>query len=181
MQASQPVSLTVAKVLVTLRQTIRTTPQRTGKANMKTRFVIAIAVVLLVGLTEGASREQRACFRADVPFEFVIGRYTLPPGQYIFERLLGKAKAQDSIGILVVRSADSHIYRAIVTAMGSQRMDAGSSDSKLMFTRHESRHYLDRVWLAGDEVAHVLPNVPREAMVAKEANAGDVISLAQLR
>ncbi len=148
---------------------------------MKTRFLMLVRVVLLVGLTVGPSPAKAARFRAEIPFEFVVGHSTLPPGQYIFQRLLGKAKAQDTIGILVVRSVDSRIYRAIVTAMGPQRMDAGSSDSRLVFIRHQSRHYLDRVWLAGDEVAHVLPNVPREAIVAKEANVGDVISMAQLR
>jgi hypothetical protein len=147
---------------------------------MKTRFLTLVLVVLLVGLTVGPSQAKAARFRAEIPFEFVIGRYTLPPGQYTFQRLLGKAKAQDSIGILIVRSADSRIYRAIVTALETQMADGQSSDSRLVFTRHEGRHYLDRVWLAGDEVAHVLPNVPREDIVAKEANVGDVISMAQL-
>ena len=148
---------------------------------MKTRFLTLVMVVFLVGFTAAPSQAKAARFRAEIPFEFVVGHSTLPPGQYIFQRLLGKAKAEDCIGILVVSSVDSRIYRAIVTAMGSQRMDAGSSDSRLVFIRHVGRHYLDRVGLAGDEVAHVLPNVPREAIVAKEANAGDVISMAQLR
>jgi len=146
---------------------------------MKSRFLIATVGVLLVGLTLGSAQAQTASFRAEVPFEFVVGHYTLPPGQYIFQRLLGKAKAQDTIGILVIRSVDHRIYRAIVTSIGAETIDAQSGDSRLVFTRYESRHYLDRVMLAGDEAAHILPNVPRNAVVAKDLNSGEVISMAR--
>jgi hypothetical protein len=149
---------------------------------VKARFLTAtVGAALVIGLIAASSQAQTASFQAKIPFEFVAGHYTLPAGQYIFQRLLLKAKTQDAIGVLVVKSIDSSIYRAIVTALGPKTGDAGSGNSKLVFARREGRHYLERVWLAGDKVAHVLPNVPRETGVARKAEAGDVISLAQLR
>ncbi|HTZ95168.1 MAG TPA: hypothetical protein VMB18_02145 [Terriglobales bacterium] len=142
----------------------------------------AVMHALLVTLLflGGYAQAQTASFQVNVPFDFVTGHNTLPAGNYVFERLLGKPSKGDTVGIIVVRNPDQRIYRAIVTSVNAQPSDPQSSDSKIVFRRSRGRHYLDQIWISGDEAVHVLTTVPRGPEIALDSTT-DVITLARLR
>jgi hypothetical protein len=149
---------------------------------MKMNRIKAAVGNLLVALSilGGYARAQIASFRVSIPFDFITGHATLPAGNYIFQRLLGRPRKQDTVGIIVLRSTDRQIYRAIVTSLAAQPPGSGTSDSKIVFRRSLGRHYLDQVWISGDEAVHVLTTVPRGLETTLE-DTTDVITMARLR
>ncbi len=118
--------------------------------------VIGILVLLLAAVAQA----QVASFQAIVPFPFVVGKQTLPAGTYLVQRHLGKPRRTDGTGLIVITAAHHHIYKVIVTG-ASGAPDASSGQvSRLIFTTLAGKQYLNRIWVAGDAVAHQLVNVP---------------------
>ncbi len=120
----------------------------------------AKVIGILVALLAAEAHAQVASFQAIVPFPFVVGKQTLPAGTYLVQRHLGKPKRNDGTGLIVMQAVDRHIYKVIVTA-ASDAPDAGRAQaSRLIFTTFAGKQYLNRIWVAGDTVAHQLVNVP---------------------
>lgn len=117
-------------------------------------------IVVVAAATCAAA--QTSTFLATVPFAFVVGNETLPPGTYIVERLLGKGTGRDTAGVVVVRSEDQQIYKAIITRLDKNYLRRPKS-SRLLFTGFQGKQYLDQIWVAGDEAAQRLANVPQES------------------
>jgi len=137
---------------------------------------------LLVALSVFAAygRAQVASFRVRIPFDFVTGHATLPAGNYVFQRLLGKPTKQDTLGIIVLRNTEKKIYRAIVTSLAAPPSGFRPSDAKIIFRRFQGRHYLERVWVSGDHLVHVL-TVPPGLEPTLDPNTTDVITMDRLR
>jgi len=55
----------------------------------------------------GRAHAQTVTFIAHVPFPFVVGNQTLPPGIYQVQRLMGRPAETDQIGVIVVRRTES--------------------------------------------------------------------------
>ncbi len=82
-------------------------------------------------------------FVIKVPFEFVVGTYTLPPAIYRFEAL----PAPTSRGwLLAVRGQNGQGIKLPVD--GSQLAGGRHFRRKLIFDRREHLHFLTEVWLA---------------------------------
>jgi hypothetical protein len=136
-------------------------------------------LVVALALFGGYARAQIASFRVSIPFDFVTGHATLPAGNYIFQRLLGKPTKQDTVGVIVLCSDDRRIYRAIVTAL-APRPSSPSPDSRIVFRRSDGRYYLDQVWISADEAVHVLTNVPGGLQTAMGGTT-ETITMERLR
>ena len=132
---------------------------------------LAAVGLLLVSLAPLSTFAQVSAFKATVPFPFVVGHQTLPAGTYIVQRFLGKPKTANDLGIIVIKASDQHVYKVIVTASSEKRRAANGSS--LIFTSFKDKQYLNRVWVAGDAVAHQLANIPPE--VATQGPHGEVI------
>lgn len=149
---------------------------------MKTNWLKAAVGNLLVALSilGGYARAQIASFRVRIPFDFVTGHASLPAGNYILQRLLGKPTKQDTVGLIVLQNSDRQIYRAIVTFLAAPPSGSEKSDPKIVFRRSHGRHYLDQVWISADESVHILTNLPPGVGAAMESNA-TVITMDRLR
>jgi hypothetical protein len=109
----------------------------------------------------GKVRAQTMTFRAYVPFPFAVGNQTLPAGVYQVQRLMGRPAETDEIGIIVVRSIESRVYKAVVTNLVPQPLDSRSS-TQLVFARRSSQRYLAELRIAGEK-RHEVPNVAPES------------------
>jgi hypothetical protein len=80
----------------------------------------------------------------DVPFDLVVGTYSLAAGTYRFEALRSPTPG---ICVLVVRGEDGKVHKLAVSISASR--SAGRSRSKLVFHRRDKRHFLRELWLGG--------------------------------
>lgn len=141
---------------------------------LRVRLKKAYAIGIVAFCFQAASvYAQVSSFQAAIPFPFVVGTQTLPPGIYVVQRYLGRPKHADQPGVIVMKDGNRHIYKVIVTGAGKQG-DAGKREgSRLVFTSFRGKQYLNRVLVAGDPVAHQLANLPVE--IAAAGASGEVI------
>ncbi len=79
-----------------------------------------------------------------VPFDLVVGTYSLAAGTYRFEVLRSPTPG---ICVLEVRGEDGKVYKLAVSISSSR--GAERSRSKLIFHRRNERHFLRELWLGG--------------------------------
>jgi hypothetical protein len=142
------------------------------------RTAIWVLCVALSGLAQTSHAPRPVSFKAAVPFEFVAGGRVLPAGTYKVERPLGRPQSGDSFGLVIINNLEAHAYAALGTGLMPIATDLDKAQQSLMFVLKDGRHYLDRVVVVGDEVAHVLPNVPRESAMQAH-NSAAVVLIAQ--
>jgi len=149
---------------------------------MKIR-VIAISFVFssLIFLANAVAnaQAQTVTFKAVVPFPFVVGSQTLPAGTYQVQRLLGRPLEADQVGMIVIRSTDSRLYKTVVTDLVYQSLGSRSG-SQLVFARRGGQHYLSEVHVHGEK-EHRIPNLPRQLEFAGSAVSQEEIVVAELR
>jgi|GEM_PF-5105166 len=80
----------------------------------------------------------------DVPFDFVVGTYSVAAGNYRFE---GLRSPTPGVCVLAVRGEDGRVYKLAVSISASH--SAGRSRSKLIFHLRNERHFLRELWLGG--------------------------------
>jgi len=114
-----------------------------------------------------------------VPFPFVAGNQTLPPSTYRVQRLMGRPTDTGKVGIIVLRSTDPRVYKALVTNLVRPPVNSRSG-SQLVFADQAGQHYLSAVRIEG-EMSHQIAKVPTEFELASSELAQDEIALAGLR
>lgn len=139
-----------------------------------------IAVVFGLGLLAfaGEVQAQTTTFKVQVPFPFVVGSQTLPGGIYQVQRLLGRPAKADQVGLIVIRSTDPRVYKAVVTNLVRQPLDSNSS-SQLVFANRGGQHYLAEVHVQGEK-NHQIPNVSRVSELARPDVSQEEVVLAEL-
>jgi hypothetical protein len=102
-------------------------------------------------LTPWAAKARRAPnaaagvgFVIDVPFDFVVGTYSLPAGIYRFEALRSPTPG---ICVLAVRGEDGRVHKLAVSASSIRSHER--SRSKLIFHRRDDRRFLTEAWIEG--------------------------------
>jgi hypothetical protein len=80
----------------------------------------------------------------DVPFEFVMGTFSLSAGTYRFEAL---SSPTPGVCVLVARAETGEAYKLAVSTPSIR--SHGGSRFKLVFHRRNERHFLQEVWLGG--------------------------------
>jgi hypothetical protein len=160
---------------------------------MKKR-VIAVVFGLSLLAFAGAGQPQTLIFEVQVPFPSVVGNQTLPAGAYQVERLLRRPVEADQVGMIVIRSIDPRLYKAVVTNL-VRRSPGSRSSSRLVFANHDGRRYQSRrkapafrrgeYQLSGvrieGEKGHQIPNAAHESeLVGSDAPQEEVV-LAELR
>jgi hypothetical protein len=128
---------------------------------------------LMVGLTISLAGAQVSSFQVTVPFPFVVRNQTLPAGNYVVQRFLGKPKSSADVRVIVMKSRDHHVYKVLVTGSRQESRVVGAAGSGLIFTSFRGREYLNRICVAGDAVVQQLENVPSE--IAAQGASGEVI------
>ena len=108
----------------------------------------------------------------NIPFNFVVGGATLPSGEYTVQGLsLGNA--------ISIRKLDQ-TAKSLTLAIRCESSKTPEK-SKLVFHRYGDRYFLAQIWMAGDNAGHELPKSRREAEVAMDYPAQQVVLVASLR
>ena len=106
-------------------------------------FLWALSLYPSVGF---AQTSRHAAAAVEVPFAFVVGNQAFPAGDYEFHSLLASVADKGTVDVLVVRSMNGELYRAIVTDV------VGSTEPvrpRVVFTRSGERVFLSEVWESG--------------------------------
>ena len=139
---------------------------------MKKNALTLIGVLSLL-LSAGAAWAQSTgqTIRANIPFDFVVNRQTLPAGQYDITRYGSTGQA------LLIHGNQENI---LALANGARSLKPASA-TKLVFKSYEGRYFLSQVWVEGSTAGRQLPKSAHEAEVAMDFSPKDVVVLASLR
>jgi hypothetical protein len=90
--------------------------------------------------------------KADVPFSFVAGSETLPAGSYVF-----RVNDPTEPAVLSIESPHGKEHELLITETESTPHEGAAMQSKLVFDRYGSEHYLAEVWVAGEDQVRAIP------------------------
>ncbi|MGH9901376.1 MAG: hypothetical protein ACRD68_06070 [Pyrinomonadaceae bacterium] len=114
--------------------------------------LFAVAVLLTAAAAPAVVRAQSARrIVVHIPFEFIVGRKTLPAGEYTVSQAL-----RNSDKVLVVRGAGGAemIVTGPAEAGGARRAEQAA---RLDFHQYGEQYFLFRVWAPGASVGRELP------------------------
>jgi hypothetical protein len=98
--------------------------------------------------------------RAEIPFDFMVGKKRLPKGEYLIESL-------NDAGTLTIRNAKKG---KAVTFNTIRHKPTDSPKSKLIFNRYGDQYFLARIWDPSTETILKLNKSKTEKRIAKLAN-----------
>ena len=127
-------------------------------------YSVFAAVVLICLFAVSSAKGQstnRVVLQADIPFEFTVGKVTLPAGEYTVRSV------SDSSDILQLRSADGH---SILVQMNSIIGKADDS-AKLIFNRYGNHYFFTQAWMPATQTG-LEASKPRAERAARRELAG---------
>ena len=120
--------------------------------------LVMCSLVVLLGAPLWA--QSAGTITANIPFEFVAGKNTLPAGTYTIE---------NEGSFLRIVSAD-RLHKVVVMPMSVERPQR-SGASQLSFTRYGNTYFLSQVWNKQRNNGHLLPRTAQERELAKASSA----------
>ena len=139
---------------------------------MKRQIVILLGVFGLM-VSTAVANAQTLKVKANVPFDFVVGKTTMPAGAYTIDALLPSSSA------LAIRNRDAKVGSVVLA--GSATSYEPSADTHLVFRRYGDRYFLSAIWVQGERSGREFQMSKREIEMAKSsAPSENVIVLASL-
>lgn len=136
---------------------------------MRSRLFVA-AAVLRLALAAGAGSawalipEEMA---VKIPFDFIVGKMTMPAGEYTFSN--PDLSAQD---LIEIRSADGLKSVFVQTTPISPKGNEYVEQSKLDFRKIDGKEYLACIWAAGTDGGNAIPRSQLPANIERAAPQG---------
>ena len=137
---------------------------------MKKQILTLVGVLSLM-LVAGSAFAQNMNLTADIPFNFVLQKQSLPAGHYTIKAM--------GDGVLAVQGENGKPVAMILTHSIESARPA--EHSKLVFQRYGDRYFLAQAWATGTSAGIELPKSARESEVAMDTRPEQVIVLASLR
>jgi hypothetical protein len=131
----------------------------------KSALTLVGALSLL--LVAGSAFAQSTEVRANVPFDFVVNKTTLPSGSY---QIL-KVGAGDNT--IVIRGMNIKAVKMVGTI--PDQANQASGKTKLVFHRYGNRYFLSQIWVEGSDRVRNLPKTELESEVALDYTSQDVV------
>src|SRR2546425_10228376 len=114
----------------------------------KKALAIASVVVLSMAVAAVSARAQAGfVLAANIPFDFVVGKQTLPAGEYRIEQLSGRS-------VLLIRSTGGHTSTFEMTM--AARANDWQSESKLVFNWPGDQIFPSQIWTPGNQSVQLL-------------------------
>jgi hypothetical protein len=115
---------------------------------MKNILNIAIATMILVGIVAVNTHAQTGAHKvvANIPFEFTVGKATLPAGRYTVTVMNPTSDRK----ILQIRQIDGRASAMVITTDVTGDM---SENAKLVFHRYGDRYYFAQAQMSGDSTS----------------------------
>jgi len=136
---------------------------------MKRQLLVLLGIGLL--LATASAYAQTIHLKADIPFNFVVGKTTLPSGEYTIRFL----------NMNQVLSIGGSGQNSIMFLANTCNSPWPSAQTKLVFARYGDRYFLSQVWIEGNSTGRQLPKSRGEMRVAENETATPVVALAELR
>jgi len=134
----------------------------------KQRNLLGLGLLLMSALAYA----DTATLKVNIPFSFVVGKATMPAGEYSVQGLGPEGNA------ISIRKSDKGAY--ITLAIPCQSLKT-PEQSKLVFHRYGDRYFLAQIWTAGNNWGHEFPKSRREAEMALDYQLQKVVLVASLR
>ncbi|MBZ5721092.1 MAG: hypothetical protein LAO03_11990 [Acidobacteriia bacterium] len=135
----------------------------------KLRTLLGLGLVLVAA----SAFAQTIRVKADIPFNFIVDKQTLPAGEYT-------VKSMDMAGSsLSIRNKDEKPL-SLVLSLPCEKL-AASQNTKLVFHRYGDQYFLAQIWVAGSAAGHQLLESRQEIELARDSAAKDVTVTASLR
>lgn len=133
---------------------------------MKRVFNAFMLIGIIVAATVAAQAQGVRRIVVNVPFDFVVGKQTLPAGTYTFKQMM-----RDNDKVLLMQSADLRTTQ-IAQTTPVEASAATESATRLDFRRYGDKYFLARVWSAGQNVGRELPKSQLERVTIRELARG---------
>ena len=124
---------------------------------MKKIATNVLSLMVFVVLLTAAGYAQQPILKADVPFEFAVGKKTFPAGEYTVVRL--------SAYTLALRDANNGYLMSVVTEPTEQLLPI--NNPKLKFRTIGGQNVLSEIWLDGTTTGYELIQAKRQNIVAQ--------------
>ena len=131
------------------------------------RNILITAALAMLAIT--AASAQTVKLKATVPFSFIVGRFTLPAGEY-------SLKTMSNGQVLAMSNLDAKTTQ-LVLSNACESLTA--SNTKLIFHRYGDRYFLRQIRTEGSNRGHEIPMGEREKEVAKSSSTQEVALLAE--
>jgi hypothetical protein len=139
---------------------------------MKRQIVSLVGVFGLL-LVAACASAQSVNVKANVPFDFMVGKSTLTAGEYSIQSI-----STGGSSVLAIRGGTNQMLASANNAQGLNP----SPNSRLVFHKYGDQYFLSQIWLQGETAGREFKISRREAEVAKSVpTSEDVIVLAALR
>ena len=127
------------------------------RRQLSSLFIAIGFVIAMVVTTSAVPFAMR--IKADVPFDFYVGKKLFPKGDYIIESV-------NDAGTMVIRSAKKGKARNF-TVIKSKMTD--KPKSKLVFHRYGDQYFLARIWDGSSDTILKLDKSSLEKKAARDA------------
>jgi len=131
---------------------------------------LLFATGLFVTFTGAILTAQNTRMVADIPFEFQMGKASLPAGEYSFER---------HSGVLTIRGADGK-HAALTLTSPASRHELSDRPS-VQFQRYGDSYFLSAVWSADSRDGLAVPTGQKQRQLAKLTPNPDTTVVAMFR
>ncbi|HZP16879.1 MAG TPA: hypothetical protein VFB00_02865 [Terriglobales bacterium] len=134
----------------------------------KHRFLLGLGLLLLGTLASA----QTVDMKVNVPFDFVVGKATLPSGDYTVKSWISDGSA------ISIRNADKTAQSLVL----ANRCESTKipENPKLVFHRYGNRYFLAQIWMAGNNSGRELSPGKQERELARSITAEQVVLAAKL-
>jgi hypothetical protein len=135
---------------------------------------LALCFTLLLGMACLPAHAQSS-MRIDIPFDFAVGDYTLPAGQYYISR----GGLLSGVSTVVWIHNSQHSVNVLTNAvLADGKHHHGPS---MLFKDDGSQHSLMQVW-SGDDIGREVPRpkFDKNTQIAK-GQKGEIVEIAALR
>jgi hypothetical protein len=138
---------------------------------MKKQLFALVGLGLLLATVSAYARTRM--LTANIPFNFIVGKASLPVGEYMIRSLGLSSRA------MVIQSQDGNLAK-VVLPIACTSTEA-QERTRLVFHRYGDQYFLAQIWTAGNDVGNELPKSRRETELAMDNPAQDVVVVATLR
>ena len=128
----------------------------------KQAWTVFTMASFLILLGASAASAQSVLLRADVPFDFQVGKQTFPAGRYTISDL-GVAHR-----VLTIKNQTPQRRTGMVLVNWGVDSVRTGKGAHLLFNRYGDRYWLSQVWNGDESQGYMIPKSSRERELAKE-------------
>ena len=134
----------------------------------KHAYQILVALTLFAVVMVPATQAQSIMLKADIPFDFVVGKTRLPAGEYHVKPV------NQAVTLIQSRDARASAIAMTTAVQAKKTADVG----KLVFNRYGDQYFLSKIWSAASDTGRELPKSSLEREVAQGVSKATTLVIA---